>query len=297
MRAALMNHPAVLESMKTPLARQVCVSLGSALLCAAAPVCPAAGDAGIGEALNKLRAQSCGAHEPLRGNPRLDRVAQLLASGTPLKEAQRQAGYHSVKLLSLQLSGAPDERSLGRMLRADLCAQLTTPGIRELGTYHLRGNAWIVLGEPFIAPDPADRDAIANRVLVLTNRARGQPRHCGSTWFPAAPAVTLDPKLTQAAREHSRDMAVHGYMDHRALDGSTPAERVARTGYRWRTVGENLASGIGTADGVVAGWLDSPHHCANLMEREFRQMGVAFGVNLDAPAEVYWTQVFGTPRP
>jgi uncharacterized protein YkwD len=280
--------------LDSPLRRRLCATLAGALLGAAGPVC--LGDTGLTGALNKLRAQRCGTPEPLRDSARLAQVAQLLSRGTRLQDAQRQAGYHSLQLLSLQLSGPDDENSLVQMLGRGLCSRLAAPGMRELGIYRQGGDTWIVLGEPFIAPDPRDQEAIIARVLYLTNQARGKARLCGGSQFPAAPALTLDARLTQAAREHSRDMAAHGYMDHRAPDGSLPGERVSRTGYRWLAVGENLASGMSTADAVVKGWLGSPHHCANLMGAQFRQMGAAFAVNLDAKGAVYWTQVFGTPR-
>jgi uncharacterized protein YkwD len=61
-------------------------------------------------------------------------------------------------------------------------------------------------------------------------------------------------------------------------------------------VGENLAAGQTTAAQAVQGWLDSPGHCANLMQPGFTQMGLAFAVNLQSPQGIYWAQVLGTPR-
>ena len=45
----------------------------------------------------------------------------------------------------------------------------------------------------------------------------------------------------------------------------------------------------------MAGWVRSPPHCANLMNRVFTDMGVAFATNAKSDMGVYWTQVFGTP--
>jgi uncharacterized protein YkwD len=45
----------------------------------------------------------------------------------------------------------------------------------------------------------------------------------------------------------------------------------------------------------VAAWIKSPHHCANIMEPDFRQMGAAYFVNPTSDTVIYWTQVFGTP--
>jgi uncharacterized protein YkwD len=255
-----------------------------------------AAHADILDVINKLRAQRCGVREPLRASPQLDQVARLLSRGAQLEDARREARYASTRLASLMLTNTDDERSLEQMLGQQLCGQLAAPGLRELGAYRYGGVMWIALGEPFVPPDPRDREAISERVLQLTNAARSQPRRCGNKLLPAAAPLTLDPLLAEAALEHSQDMAAHGYMDHTAPDGSTPAERVSRTGYVWSEVGENLASGDSTAEGVVAGWLQSPRHCENLMGSQFRHMGIAFGVNLAANGRVYWTQVFATPR-
>jgi uncharacterized protein YkwD len=47
----------------------------------------------------------------------------------------------------------------------------------------------------------------------------------------------------------------------------------------------------------VQGWLDSPGHCANIMNDDFTEMGAAYAVNTARePARIYWTQVLGTPR-
>jgi uncharacterized protein YkwD len=132
-------------------------------------------------------------------------------------------------------------------------------------------------------------------VLELVNVAREQPRQCGDRSFQAAPQVMLSPTLTEVASLHAQDMAQQRVMDHRGSDGSTPAERVTRAGYRWRVVGENVAAGQPNADAVVAAWLASAAHCANIMESRFREMGIAFAVVSGNPA-TYWTQVFATPR-
>ncbi|MGA7540450.1 MAG: CAP domain-containing protein, partial [Steroidobacteraceae bacterium] len=128
-----------------------------------------------------------------------------------------------------------------------------------------------------------------------TNAARARGRSCGWRRFPPAPPLSLAPALMLAARAHSHDMATHDLFSHAGSDGSSPGERVTRAGYRWSMVGENIASGVQTALRVVAGWLASPHHCANIMTAGFRQMGVAFAVNPASEEVIYWTEDFATP--
>ena len=71
---------------------------------------------------------------------------------------------------------------------------------------------------------------------------------------------------------------------------------MTRAGYEWRGSGENIASGQPDAETAVQGWLDSPGHCATLMEPRFTETGVAFALAPGKNPAVYWTQVFATPR-
>ncbi|HUO68996.1 MAG TPA: CAP domain-containing protein, partial [Gammaproteobacteria bacterium] len=122
-------------------------------------------------------------------------------------------------------------------------------------------------------------------------------RDCGEGHhFEAARPVTASPTLAEVALEHSRDMAEHRKLGHPGSDGSAPADRVTRSGYVWRGTGENVASGQQTPDAVMKSWLASPGHCENIMEPRFTEMGVAFALAPEQNPNIYWTQVFATPR-
>ena len=79
-------------------------------------------------------------------------------------------------------------------------------------------------------------------------------------------------------------------------DGSNSAERITRAGYAWQAAGENIAAGQLSAEAVVAGWLESPGHCATLMGPRFTEMGIAFALAPSRNPPIYWTQLFATPR-
>jgi len=223
-------------------------------------------------------------------------VARELSRGVDLRQAEKYAGYHAVSSASVRISGVPPDGNIEGIIGRQFCSASTETDFREIGTFQNGTDVWIALAQPFTPPAIRDASAISRRILALTNDARSHTRRCGGTAFAAAPPLTLNVSLERAALEHSRDMAAHGYMDHMGRDGSSPADRITRTGYKWRMVGENLASGIMTPEETVAGWLQSPHHCANLMTARFTEMGVAFAVNPGTDAGVYWTQTFGTRR-
>ena len=138
---------------------------------------------------------------------------------------------------------------------------------------------WILLAAPFTAPAAEEATAVRRRVLELTNEARSEPRRCGGKSFAATSPLEPSPALDRAALGHAQDMATHNYFSHKSRDGSTPAQRATRAGYRWRAIGENIAAGPATAEIVVRGWLESPEHCANLMSPRYTAMGVAYAVN------------------
>jgi uncharacterized protein YkwD len=270
------------------------------LVAAILALTPLTVSANVVSSINKVRAHGCpggrGGEAPLRENSRLNAVARQLARGADLKRAEKEIGYHAASSASVQISGVPDSGDVDQIMGRQFCSASTEPAFREIGWYQSGSNVWIALAQPFTPPAPRDASAISRRVLALTNDARSHARLCGSTSFAAAPPLSLNVFLERAALDHSKDMAAHNYMDHTGRDGSTPADRIAHTGYKWRMVGENLASGVMTPEQAVAGWLQSPHHCANLMTARFTEMGIGFAVDSNSDAGVYWTQTFGTTR-
>jgi uncharacterized protein YkwD len=145
-------------------------------------------------------------------------------------------------------------------------------------------------------PATADRARIEREVLARVNAARAEPRRCGGTAYPAAAPVTLSASLSRIAAGHSSAMGARDTLAHQDPDGTTPADRVRRGGYDARVVGENVASGVPTAAEVVAGWLASPGHCANIMDARFTEMGIAYSVAPRSDGAIYWTQLFAARR-
>jgi uncharacterized protein YkwD len=261
---------------------------------------PLTAEADVVGAVNEARLHGCQANPAstpkLRENPRLNEAARRLSRGETLQDASKKAGYRSVTSASLQITNVPDDRDIERIVARQFCAQITGHDLRDIGTYRRGQDVWLLVAAPFVPPAPIDRQAISRRVLELTNQARSHARRCGAEAFPAAaPLALAPPALERAALEHSQDMANHGYMDHTGRDGTTPADRVTRAGYKWKAIGENLASGIMTAEDAVNGWVGSPHHCENLMSSRFTEMSVAYAVNPSSSGGIYWTQMFGTP--
>ena len=111
-------------------------------------------------------------------------------------------------------------------------------------------------------------------------------------------------KLVRAAQRHSRDMVAHSYFAHDSRSGAAFSARIAKTGWMsgrdsW-VVGENLAWGGGsnaTPRRIVALWMASPEHRANILKARFHVIGigVANGVPVaNGGAGATYTTDFGS---
>lgn len=137
------------------------------------------------------------------------------------------------------------------------------------------------------------RHGIQTEVLQRVNALRAAGAVCGATTYVAVAPLTWNSDLLKAAQGHSSDMAKNNYFSHNRPDGSTPAQRVRATGYRYTAVGENIAAGQPTVEKVVTKWIDSPGHCQNLMNPRFRNIGVACARNDATTYHLYWTMDLG----
>jgi len=249
--------------------------------------------------INAMRKGECAAPAgaTLRSDKTLDDLARELARGRKLADAIDYVDYPAAAAQSLHVKGAPTEDAVRGELAKRYCKEVGDARYTEVGVFHTRDDYWVVLANRKIEPPPLDPVAVARRVLELVNAARAAGRDCDkSHHFAAAGPVAASPVLANVALLHSRDMAEHRKLGHPGSDGSTSADRVTRAGYEWRGTGENVASGQQTADAVVAAWLTSPGHCVNIMEPRFTEMGVAFALAPGQNPNIYWTQVFATPR-
>jgi uncharacterized protein YkwD len=125
---------------------------------------------------------------------------------------------------------------------------------------------------------PTAAPSVTAEVVRLTNVERAKAG-CG--------ALRIDARLSAAAQEHSADMATRDYFSHISPDGQTPWDRAREAGYPSPSA-ENIAMGYPTAAAVVAGWMASDGHRANILNCSSHAVGVGYD-----PRGNYWTQLFG----
>jgi uncharacterized protein YkwD len=102
------------------------------------------------------------------------------------------------------------------------------------------------------------------------------------------PALTRSRTLDTSSRQYARNMVRHRFFAHVTPGGGTLKQRIRESSYldgaRSYNVGENLAWGSGslaTPRRRVASWMDSPGHRANILNPDFRHLGV--GLSTGSP--------------
>jgi uncharacterized protein YkwD len=112
-----------------------------------------------------------------------------------------------------------------------------------------------------------------------------------------APPLRPNERLEQAAQRHAVDMLARHYFAHESPEGETVRERARAAGYDWRAIGENIAEGQLSVDEVMDTWMHSPPHRRNILDRDFKELGVGLALGRSGGGwQVEWVQVFGARR-
>ena len=211
-------------------------------------------------------------------------------------EALKQRGYLASHTETVFVTGPSRPSDVMRFLMQKYCKALGGSDVSEIGIER-DGRTWhLVLARPLIASDLGDWRKAGLDVLRHANAARAVPRTCGDRRLGAAPPLAWSDTLAASALAHGEDMARRDELSHAGSDRSNSGERATRVGYNWRVIGENIASGQGSARVVVESWLTSPEHCATLMDPRFTEMGAAYVMRPNSQGTIYWAQEFGAPH-
>jgi uncharacterized protein YkwD len=132
-----------------------------------------------------------------------------------------------------------------------------------------------------VNPEPANLSVVREAILCLINQKRATE---------GEQPLRINPKLQAAAESHSNECVELDYFAHVSPSGQTPVERIQATGYvpspfDGYVLGENLAWGtyeLGTPKAIVAAWIASPPHLANILESRYTETGI--GVTPAVPA-------------
>ncbi len=137
---------------------------------------------------------------------------------------------------------------------------------------------------------PVQSQSELDQVLALTNAERAKV---------GCPALTINNTLGIVAQAHARDMGDNDFFSHDSLNGDSPFDRMTAAGYRFSSAAENIAAGYGTPASVVAGWMGSSGHRANILNCNLTEIGIGYYKMTSDTGDVnyyhYWVQDFGRP--
>ncbi|MFF4823094.1 CAP domain-containing protein [Streptomyces sp. NPDC001312] len=122
--------------------------------------------------------------------------------------------------------------------------------------------------------------AVEAEVLRLVNKERTKG---------GCSALTASSALAGLAQDFSEAMADENFFDHTDPSGASPWDRAAKLGITGLG-GENIARGQADAAAVMDAWMNSPGHRANILNCDFKTLGVGVHFGSGGP---WWTQDFG----
>jgi uncharacterized YkwD family protein len=105
--------------------------------------------------------------------------------------------------------------------------------------------------------------------------------------------LTLSEKLTNIAYTKAKDMADKGYFSHQSPTYGSPFDMLKQFGVSFSAAGENIAAGQKTAQEVMDSWMNSSGHRANILNKNYTQLGVGFYRGGQYGTE--WVQLFIKP--
>ncbi len=135
---------------------------------------------------------------------------------------------------------------------------------------------------------PAFSSAITGEnIISLTNQSRDQ--------YGLSP-LSANGILASAAQTKANDMLAKGYFSHNTPDGKTPWSFIVAAGYNYLTAGENLAVNYTEAENVEDAWMNSPGHKANILNKNFQEIGIGIAQGQYQGHEaIFVVQMFGAP--
>jgi uncharacterized protein YkwD len=143
--------------------------------------------------------------------------------------------------------------------------------------------------------EPCADNAALQRAVQRLNEVRQQGEApCAGTKV-AMRTLAWDARLAGSAQEQATDLAQRDLLSHTDARQRSFGTRLRSAGYAAAGAGENLAAGQPDFDDTLQAWLASPSHCANLMQPEFRDVGVACVQRPGSRYERFWVAHLGTP--
>ena len=87
--------------------------------------------------------------------------------------------------------------------------------------------------------------------------------------------LKVDPRLVSAAHAKAQNIFDLQYWAHYGPNGESPWQFIVSSGYGYVYAGENLAKGFNSSEAVHSAWMASQTHRDNIMNGNYRDIGIA----------------------
>lgn len=122
----------------------------------------------------------------------------------------------------------------------------------------------------------------ANEVLRLVNAERAKK---------GVGALTLDTKLCSAAQIRANELTRK--FSHERPDGTSYDTALKEVNAdRYSTWGENIAAGQESPQDVFNSWMNSKGHRENMLDPDYKKMGLGYVYNANTDYRHFWSQIF-----
>lgn len=211
-------------------------------------------------------------YKKIKGASRYQIYLSKSKKGTYKRKATTKALSYKIKGLKKSSTYYVKVRCYKKKNGKKVYSKFSTPV--KVGTYSVPSTT-------SSTPVPSNSYTQAKEVLKLVNKER--TKHGLSS-------LKLDPTLTKAA--YARSKEITKVFDHYRPNGTICFSILKNYNYSYQTVGENIAAGQPSAASVMNGWMNSPGHKSNILNKDFKRIGVGYYKKSSSDYTYYWVQIF-----
>lgn len=141
------------------------------------------------------------------------------------------------------------------------------------------------VGKKYNLKETSDYSVNAKLNFHLTNGLRA---------INGVPVLKYSSAATRVAIGHSTDMANRNFFSHENPDGKRVDSRLTDGGIEWRACAENIVAGYYDPYAIANGWYNSQSHRKNILNKNYKYLGVGYAYNESSDYRYYGTQNFYT---
>ncbi len=196
---------------------------------------------------------------------------------TEQKESKTEISETSVTALTETDSSEAAETTTGKT--TEKATEKTTGATAKNSTTAATNNTTAATSSPSTGAAQTQNSSFVQQVIELVNNERAKA---------GLSPVSTTANQANAASERAQEIV--SAFSHTRPDGRSFSTVLAENGVSYSGAGENIAYGQTTPQQVMNSWMSSSGHKANILNANYKVIGVGYCQNASGTA--YWTQLF-----